>query len=215
MTRTARLFAALLLALLALPSAARGQDPRLRERLDAPALAEVQAVIDSARAAGLPSEPLVRKALEGAAKGADGRRIAASVRTLAGRLRTAREALGRAAGEPELTSAAAALYVGVRPDALRRIQTEAHGRPLAMAYVALAFLVQQGVSADASSRIIESLVGARATDDDFILLQRQVSSDVLSGASPEAAASTRARGLLIRRAPGGGAGPSLAPAPPP
>lgn len=195
--RTFFLLLALLTALAA-PAAAQ-PDPRLRERLDPATFAEVGAVLDSARAGGLPTEPLVRKALEGASKGADGPRIAASVRLLAGRLRSARTALGPRATEAELTSAAAALYVGVAPEALRRVRGRSAGGSLAMAYVALAFLVQEGVPAETSSRIVEQLVGARATDDDFVILQRQVAADVGSGATPATAAQARARGLLIRR----------------
>jgi hypothetical protein len=201
---------ALLLAALwlcARPGRADAQDPRLRGRLSAHALAEVTALVDSARAAGLPTEPLVAKALEGASKRADGPRIVASVRTLAARLGTARQALGRGASEAELTSAAAALYLGVGTDALRRVQAGSRGRPLAPAYVALAFLVQQGVPADASTRIVTRLVEARATEGDFAVLQRQVAADVGAGAAPAAAAATRARGLVIGRGSADGVAP--------
>jgi hypothetical protein len=188
-----------LLGLATRPDGAEAQDPRLRGRLPAPALVEVTARVDSARAAGLPTEPLVSKALEGASKRADGPRIVASVRRLAVQLGTARQALGRGASETELTSAAAALSVGVGPDALRRVQAGGRGRPLAPAYVALAFLVQQGVAPDASTRIVTRLVEARATDGDFAVLQRQVAADVGAGAAPATAAATRARGLVAGR----------------
>jgi len=181
------------------PAEAEAQDPRLRGRLSPPVLAEVGAVVDSARAAGLPAEPLVAKALEGASKRADGARIVASVRGLAARLATAREALGRGASEAELTSAAAALYLGVRPEALRRVQAGGRGRALAPAYVALAYLVQQGVTPEASTRIVTSLLEARATEGDFAALQRQVAADVGAGAAPAAAAQTRAQGLILGR----------------
>lgn len=196
--------------LAAAPPPAAAQDARLRAALPPPVLAAVQAAMDSARAAGLPAEPLASKALEGASKGADGPRIVASVRALAQRLRTARETLGPRAAEAELTSAAAALYVGVSPDALRRVQGGApRGRPLATAYVALAFLVQQGVPPETSSRIVARLLEARATDGDFAVLQRQVATDVGAGAPPAAAASTRARGLVIARGVGWGPLPAV------
>lgn len=202
------IFAALAAAFVLVPGVAAAQDARLRAALSAPVAATVQAVVDSARAEGLPTEPLTAKALEGASKGADPTRIVASVRTLAGRLRTAREALGAAAGEAELTSAAAALYLGVTPADLRRVRTGAQrGRTLAPAYVALAFLVQQGVPAEASTGIVARLVEARASDGDFAVLQRQVAADVRAGAQPTAAASARARGLIIARP--AGAAPSL------
>ena len=52
---------------------AQGVDPRLTARLDARTRTVVAAIIDSALAQNLPIEPLIDKALEGAAKraGAD------------------------------------------------------------------------------------------------------------------------------------------------
>src|SRR5574341_1439766 len=83
-----------LAAALSFTSAAQGQDPRLERRRDAETRARVAAIIDSARASGLPIEPLVDKALEGASKGAPGDRIVTAVRNLAVGLGAAREALG-------------------------------------------------------------------------------------------------------------------------
>src|SRR5436189_5753558 len=54
------------------------QAPRL-ERLDPETRGRVGAVIDSARAVGLPSESLVQRALEGVTKGAAGARMASRV----------------------------------------------------------------------------------------------------------------------------------------
>ncbi|HYK11547.1 MAG TPA: hypothetical protein VEV39_12165, partial [Gemmatimonadales bacterium] len=51
-------------------------------------------IIDSAARAGLPTRPLVEKALEGSAKGASVDAIATAVRSLAQALGTARQALG-------------------------------------------------------------------------------------------------------------------------
>ena len=99
-------------ALLALPAAAQAQDGRLTERLDAATAARVQQVVDSARRAGLPNEPLVQKALEGATLGASNDRIVAAVQSLHGQLRRARGALGGDASDAELTAAAGSTAVG-------------------------------------------------------------------------------------------------------
>ncbi|HEX9938919.1 MAG TPA: hypothetical protein VGB15_17395, partial [Longimicrobium sp.] len=50
--------------------------------------------------------------------------------------------------------------------------------------------------------IVARLVEARASDAEFAVLQRQVAADVRAGAHPAAAASARARGLIIARPPG-------------
>jgi hypothetical protein len=58
------------------------QDPRY-DRLDPDTRARVVAIVDSARDLGLPSEPLIHRALEGAMKNAPGERIVVAVRRLA------------------------------------------------------------------------------------------------------------------------------------
>ncbi|MGH7529549.1 MAG: hypothetical protein ACREMN_04130, partial [Gemmatimonadales bacterium] len=85
MLRTTIVIAALLAAG---AGTAGAQDPRLA-RLDSDSRPVVAAIIDSARAAGLPVEPLVQRALEGVAKRAAGARIIAAVRRLAADLASA------------------------------------------------------------------------------------------------------------------------------
>src|SRR3989454_2302699 len=89
--------------LVAGPAVAQQADPRL-ERLDATTRPIVAALVDSARAAALPVEPLVQRALEGATKRASGDLIVAAVRRLAVDLGHARDALGSTASPAELTA---------------------------------------------------------------------------------------------------------------
>ena len=56
------------LALVGATASAQSVDPRLVKRLDAGTRSAVAAIIDSARVLRLPTEPLIDKALEGAAK---------------------------------------------------------------------------------------------------------------------------------------------------
>jgi hypothetical protein len=69
-------------AVLSSSVSAQAVDPRLVSRLDVHTRAAVVAIIDSARMVRLPTEPLVDKALEGAAKKANGQQIISAVRTL-------------------------------------------------------------------------------------------------------------------------------------
>ena len=55
------------------------RDPRLETRLDPQTRAAVAAIVDSAKLVGLPVEPLIDKALEGASKRAPGARIISAV----------------------------------------------------------------------------------------------------------------------------------------
>src|SRR5712691_7045290 len=106
-----------------LATAAAAQDPRL-ERLDPRVRPLVAVVIDSARAAGLPTEPLVQRALEGAAKGAPGALIVSAVQRLAADLGRARTALGPGATPPEVTAGAAALRAGAGSALLAKLRRE-------------------------------------------------------------------------------------------
>ena len=65
------------------PPRASAQDQRLAQRLDSTTAVAVQQIVDSARRVGLPTEPLVQKALEGSTLGASGPRIETAVSALA------------------------------------------------------------------------------------------------------------------------------------
>jgi hypothetical protein len=170
-----RLTACLTLALIVfVPAAARAQDARLNERLDSSTAARVQLVVDSARTAGLPSEPLVQKALEGGTLGASGDRIVAAVSTLHGQLRRAREALGGEANDAELTAAASALRAGLEPGALRRLQSLRAGKPLVVPIAVLTDLVAEGMPPAEATQSVLDLARDNRPDDEFVALRRQV-----------------------------------------
>ena len=160
--------------LLGMPGAAAAQDARLAERLDGATAASVQKVVDSARSADLPTEPLVQKALEGRTLGASGERIVAAVEALYGQLDRARGALGRDASDAELTTAAGALRAGLPPAALRRLQSLRSGRPLVVPIAVLTDLVAEGVPASQATRSVLDLARDGRPDDEFVALRRQV-----------------------------------------
>jgi hypothetical protein len=160
--------------LLSVPAAAAAQDSRLIERLDTATAASVQQVVDSARSAGLPTEPLVQKALEGGTLGASGERIVAAVEALHGQLGRARDALGENASDAELTAAAGALRAGLPPTALRRLQSLRSGQPLIVPIAVLTDLVAEGVSPEQATRSVLDLARDGRPDDEFVALRRQV-----------------------------------------
>jgi hypothetical protein len=164
----------LLSALLLLPASLAAQDSRLAERLDPSTAAAVQRVVDSAGRAGLPTEPLVQKALEGSTLGAPGDRIEAAVLALHAQLGRAREALGGEAGEAELTAAAGALRAGLPPSALRRLQSLRSGRPLVVPIAVLTDLVAEGVPPDEATQSVRAGGGDGRPDDEFVALRREV-----------------------------------------
>ena len=164
-----QLFAAMLLAATA---PLQAQDQRLQGRLDAATLHSVTAYIDSSRADGIPQEPLVQKALEGASKGATGNRIITAVRNLGLTMRTARQALGTESSEREIIAGAAALRAGAAPDGLASLR-QARGRNLEVPLAVLADLVGLGVQVETAYRSVLDLARNRATDADFIRLKER------------------------------------------
>jgi hypothetical protein len=175
---------------------AHAQDPRLGNRLDAPSRIAILALIDSAKAQGIPTEPLVQKVNQGQAMGADGPRIVAAVRTLAREMATAHRALGTVATADEIQAAASAVHAGVPAVELGKHKKQGGlRRSLSLPFTVLADIVSRGVPVEAGVNAIRSLVGAGAKDADINDFQRNVSGDIEKGAPPAAAAETRAKAV--------------------
>ncbi len=168
---------------------AGAQDARLQQRLDAVTAAQVGAILDSARAAGLPTRSLTSKALEGASKGAAGARIVAAVSRLAGSLRSARDVLGPST-DAELDAAASALMLGVRQEELTAVRGARSGERLTVPLAVLADLVAYGVPSDAATQAVVRLAG-RSEDEALLDFRRDVERDIALGAPPAAAAAIR------------------------
>ena len=188
------------LVTLALVSAAlaqaSAQDPRIMPRLDAPSRAAITALVDSARAQGLPVEPLMEKVYEGMGKGADGPRIVAAVRSLTLEMASAHRALGTVASADEIKAAASAMHAGVPAVELGKMKKQSGlRRSLTLPFTVLADLVSRGVPVEAGVNAIKSLVGAGAKDADLNKFHRNVSGDIDQGAPPAAAAETRAKAV--------------------
>ncbi len=198
----ARRAALVALVALALPAIARAAvDPRLAQRLE-PSLAQsVQAIVDSARAAGVPGDPLVTLALEGRARGASADRILAALRRQAGALATAQRALGRDADAEELALGASALLAGAPADSLARLAVVRARGQRAPALVLLGDLASRGVApADASAAVLAAC-RAGASARDLVRLGEAVQRDVEQGAGAASSTRLRTRALVTRLAP--------------
>jgi len=168
-----RLSLALAALLLIGPARLAGQDRRVADRLDPITAGEVQRLVDSARVVGLPTEPLVQKALEGNTLGASGDRIRAVVAALYGQLSRARAALGGQASDAEVTAAAAAIRAGVPADTLQRLRALRSGRSLVVPISVLADLVAEGTPPDRAYQSVFDLARDGRSDDDFLALRRR------------------------------------------
>ena len=186
---------------------ARAQDARLAQRLDKPTYVAVNAIVDSARVAKLPTAPLVDKALEGAAKGSDGQKIVFAVHQLSVRMTSARRVLGPGSSADEIKAAATALDDGVSERDLERVKSAGGKRPVTMALTVLADLIGRQVPIATATSLVVQLARSGVKDPDLALFQRNVRADIDRGADPTVAATTRARGLVGR-----GASPKTKPA---
>ena len=180
------------LAAFARPPEATAQTERLAGRLDERTRAAVEAIVDSVRGAGVPGDPLVNKALEGASKGADGARIVAAVRALATNLARARAALGAGATEPELVAGAAALRAGASAVFLERLRADFPREPLVVPLAVMADLVARGVQPDTAAQSVLTLVKAGVREADLVAFRQSVERDIALGAPAGAAATARA-----------------------
>ena len=194
--RTSRIRSlAMLVALAGTVVSAGAQDPRPGNRLDAASLAAINAMVDSAKAQGIPVGPLHDKVNEGVAAGADGPRIVAAVRILSMDLASAYKALGSRATADEIKAAAYAMHAGVPAVELGKLKQQGGlRRSLSLPFTVLADIVSRGVPVRTAANAIRSLVGAGAKDKEINDFQRNVKVDIEQGAPPAAAAETRAQG---------------------
>jgi hypothetical protein len=171
-------------AFLALAPRLEGQDARLTERLALPTAAAVQQLVDSAATAGLPTEPLIDLALEGAAKGATDQRIVAAVDRLWLALRSAAEALGAGASPGEIILGAYGLRQGMSPANLMTLRA---GRPgdLTVPLTVALDLAGRGVLPDSATAAIIEL--APRGDRDLRRLVQEVDRSLAGGGTPEEA----------------------------
>jgi hypothetical protein len=188
---------------------AQSVDPRLVSRLDVHTRSAVVAIIDSARLASLPTEPLIDKALEGAAKKASGQQIIAAVRIFAGQLAQARDALGAGSQDAELLGGAQAIRAGIPVQQLERLRGVRPGARIAAALTVVSDLVSREVPIDTAVAVVSGLVRASATDEQLLAVRSDVETDILGGKPPAVAALSRGQALeqtLAASVPPNGAG---------
>jgi len=188
------------LALAATRAAAQAPPDRtLPAQLSAPTRATLLALIDSARMAGLPVDPLYSKVREGVFRSADEGRVIAAVQRLRHDLTDARSALGDSVGEEEIAAGANALRAGIRPAELSRL-SEARGRtdrhPLTVALVVLADLATRGVPPTLAAASVNELVARNVSDGSLLSFRQNVERDLIGGRSAASALDARTRSMI-------------------
>jgi len=181
----------------------------LSARLDPQTAAAVRTLIESAATEGIPSEPLVSKALEGQSKGAPGDRIVLAVRNLVADLAVARRALGTAAASSEIVAGAGALRTGASPEVLSRLKAACGSQSVLLPLATLTDLVARGVPVETAVKTVLALAERGASEAEY---RAQAGTNGSSG--DRAAAGTPASAApapTTSRPPTGVTGPGTLP----
>jgi hypothetical protein len=184
-----RILLALVGSILSAP-AAFAQDARLRDRLDPETAGRVEQMVDSARKLGLPTEPLVQKALEGKSKGAPNARIVTAVDALLDALAGARASLGSRSSDEELVAGALWIRAGGAAADLAAFRRSAPSRPLAVPIAVSTELLSRGYARAGAVESASALLSAGLSDAEFVALKRRVDEAVKGGSRFDAAVRT-------------------------
>ena len=178
---------------------AQGVDRTLPAQLSAPTRATLERLIDSARVAGLPIDPLYSKVREGVFRSADEARVVVAVQRLARDLGDARAALGDSAAAEEVTAGANALRAGLHRADLSRLR-DARGNksdhPLTVALVVIADLATRGVPPAMAAASVNELVTRNVSDGSLMSFRQSVERDLVGGRSPASALDARTRAMI-------------------
>lgn len=200
-----------LVLVLALPAALWAQEgwrERLAEVYPAAAVTRIEEIIVSAEAASVPSNPLVSKALEGAAKGVPADRVIAALSGYASRLSEAAGLIGSRQDAMDIVATADALRRGVPAPTVQQL-VAAHTGSLSVPLVVLGDLLEAGVPIDGAYEVVNSALTAEQAPEELLAIPGAIRRMVREGRSPGDAAN--AVGKAIGRGRGVGVGPQGAP----
>ena len=174
------------------------RDRTLPPQLSASARATLEHIIDSARVAGLPIDPLYSKVREGVFRSADESRVIAAVQRLGRDLGDARDALGDSAAPEEVAAGANALRAGIRAADLTRLRDARRkaDHPLTVALVVLADLATRGIPPAMAASSVNELVTRNVSDGSLMSFRQNVERDLTGGRSPASAIDSRTRALI-------------------
>lgn len=185
--------------------AALAQDSLALANVDRETATRLTRIVDSARAIGLPTTPIVAKISQGVLLHSSPERIVVAAQSVAARLEDARAALAPKPTAADITAGGDALSVaGVTKAALQAVRSTSPNRPVAVPIGVLAQLVASGVPAKRATEIVTGLIKRGASNAQLVALGNDVNSDVGRGARALASLDVRLQGLTAVLAPTGG-----------
>ena len=196
--------ALLLAAALSGAGAQSTYQPDPLSKFDIQSRRQIQNLIDSARQAELPWNALRLKAIEGANKKHEGKKVLVVLRDYYKSLEQAKQALGPLASAEEIETGASVLAARVSVDDLAKFRVATPGRSPMRALVYLADLIDKhNVPRDDAIEAFSRLWKDGAADSDFDGLWQLVDQDILGGLNPRTALQSRMRNLPARLKPPG------------
>lgn len=173
---------------------------RLQERLGEEATERMREIVQRAEQRGVPSGPLLDKALEGAAKGVPAERVTAALSAYADRLGRGAELLGSEAPSSEVVAATDALSRGVSEEAVREVARAAPSGGRAIPLVVLGDLAEAGVPVERAVGVVREALERGHAGEALLEVPARVRRMVRQGVSP-AEAADRAPGMVGRAGP--------------
>ena len=177
---------------------------RLAGHVPPAVVAQVQGLADTAVVRGLPVDPLVNKALEGAVKGAPPDRIVAAVRTVLQQLDLASDAL-RPVGVTSanaIEAGAFAIAAGLDSGQVATVARSAdRAHPAATALQVVATLVALGVPPGRGVGLVQATIRAGEPLGDLVSLPSRLQVAMAGGLPPAAAAEGLERAALNHLTP--------------
>jgi hypothetical protein len=185
--------------------AAVAQDSMPLANIDRETATLLVRIVDSARARGLPTDPIVAKISQGVLRHAAPERIVLAAQSVATRLEDARAALAPKPTANDIAAGGDALSVaGVTKAALQAVRSTSPNQPVAVPIAVLAQLVASGVPAKRATEIVMELIRRGASNRQFVDLGNNVNADVGRGARAMASLDVRLQGLTAVLAPSTG-----------
>lgn len=176
-------------------------------RFDSATAVGLRELLDSAVEQGIPTGPLIDRALEGAARKRSGAEILKVVRMHATALLIARDALGDKAPVDELDAGARALRAGIDAKTLADVRAARPNSSVVLPLVVLTDIVSRGVPQSTARDAVTAIARMPRSDDALSGLQLTVAKNAVRG--PGMAVDAMNRYL---RGTGAGVSPSTAPA---
>jgi hypothetical protein len=183
---------AALLLLIALPNIVAAQDvrmERIRQAFSPEAVAQIESIVVEAEAAGVPADPLLDKALEGAAKGIPTERVVVALASYSQRLAESRSILGSEYDAASVVAGADALRRGITPETMRSL-SRSHPEELAVPLVVMGDLVEAGVPQGNALTVMQEALAKQHGPEDMLAIPGAVRRLMREGQSASDAAGS-------------------------